>query len=148
MSEKGVQASGLAAVQTNAAHDVASSQRIKWFASNILFFQKKSPEELARDGEEFGTHVLYPCVLRNQGEDWDDEMYVKENGKAGITYTINKLNLKVKNFNITECGTYADVVAKGQEQIDITESGPDSGGDNEGKPWKDRKKPLVIEDPL
>jgi hypothetical protein len=87
-------------------------------------------------------------VLRNQGEDWDDEMYVKENGKAGITYTINKLNLKVKNFNITECGTYADVVAKGQEQIDITESGPDSGGDNEGKPWKDRKKPLVIEDPL
>jgi hypothetical protein len=141
LSEKGVRAAGIAAVQTNAANDVAASQRIKWFASNIMFFTKKSPEELAAEGEEFGTHYIQPFCLRNQGADWENDMYVKEQKKDGIMFRNNRLNINVKNFDMKECGTLAEVVAKGQEQIDIVGVEDDNGK-------KRHKKPLVIEDPL
>jgi len=121
LSEPGVDAAGLAAVQTNGSNDVAASQRIKWFASNVLLWNKKTPEELSEQGEEFGTHHIWPLVLRNQGEDWDNEQYVKKQGDKGVEFKINKLNIKFDNFDLKECGTYADVVKKTQEQIDIVE---------------------------
>ncbi len=121
LSEKGVRAAGIAAVQTNSANDVAASQRIKWFASNIMFFTKKSPEELGAEGEEFGTHYIQPFVLRNQAEDWENEMWVKEQGNKGILYKLNRLNLTVHNFDMKESGTYADFAKKAEEQIDIGE---------------------------
>lgn len=142
LSEPNVRAAGLAAVQTNGSNDVAASQRIKWFASNTLLWNKKTPEELSEQGEEFGTHHIYPLTLRNQGEDWDNEQYVKVQKKDGVIFTINKLNVKFDNFDLKECGTYADVINKSQEQIDI---GDDR--DEDGKPRKDRR-PKVIEDDL
>lgn len=138
MSEVG--AAGLCAVQTNSNNDVAASQRIKWFASQVLFFTKKSPEEISEDGEEFGTHYLKPFVLRNEGESWQEEMYVKEQKKDGVIYHPNRLNLTVSNFDMKESGTLAQVISKKEEQIDIEE--------DDTPPWKKSKKIKVEEDLL
>lgn len=123
LSEEGVRAAGLVAVQTNSFNDVAASQRIKWFASNIFFFTKRSPEEIVREGEEFGTHYIQPFVLRNQEEDWENEMYVKEQKEKGVVWTLNKLFITVKNFDMKESGTLSECAKKAEEQIDI--SGPE-----------------------
>lgn len=120
-----VKAAVCCAVQTNSANDVAASQRLKWFASAIFMFRKKTPEELAEHGEEFGTHVLYPMVLRHEGDDWGEESWVKEQKAGGIVWTPNSLQLEVKNFDMREVGTYADVVEKMSKQIDITENKKD-----------------------
>jgi len=121
LSEDNVRAAGLAAVQTNELGGVAASARIKWFASNVFYYNKKTPEELSEQGEEFGTHHIYPIVLRNQGEDWENEQYVKEQKKDGVLFRTNRLNIEFDNFDLTEKGTLADVVNKGLEQIDIVE---------------------------
>lgn len=126
MSEVG--ASGLAAIQTNASLDVAASQRIKWFASNVLLFYPKEPDVLAEQGDKFGTHVLTPFVLRNLGPDWLDEEYVKEQTAAGMTWTRNELFLKIENFALTECGTLKDFTETMDQQIEVED---DFLGDSE-----------------
>lgn len=132
MSDVG--ASGLACIQTNETGGVAMSARIKWFASNILMFRRKTAEELAHDGEDFGTHILQPMELRNLGDDWVDQEWVKEVKDKGAVFRKNWLNIEVDNFNMFERGTLQDIVDKGREQIDIDEPS---------------KKPLVsIEDDL
>jgi len=121
MSEVG--ASGLAAIQTNASRDVAASQRIKWFASNVLLFYRKDPEVLAEHGEKFGTHALTPFVLRNLGPDWLDEEYVKEQTAAGMTYTTNELFLTVENFALKESGNLQEYTDSQDEQISVDDEG-------------------------
>lgn len=147
LSEPGVRAAGLAAVQTNGSNDVAASQRVKWFASNVLLWNKKTPEELSEQGEEFGTHHIWPLVLRNQGEDWENEQYVKQQKKDGVLFSTNRLNVRFENFDLKECGTLADVAKKAEEQIDIEGENDDDGGYG-GKGRKKHKKPEVIEDLL
>lgn len=44
---------------------IAQSDRIGWFCSNFSIFKKKSPEELAEDGEENGNCKLVPVVARH-----------------------------------------------------------------------------------
>lgn len=133
MSE--LQCAGLAAIQTNAARDVAMSQRIKWFVSSLFLFYKKTPEELSEHGERFGTHVLTPVVLRNLGPDWIDEEYVKEQTSTGITYTTNQLFLQLDNFSIKEAGTLDEFVKFAANPVDITE----------GSEEESRRKPVLEE---
>jgi len=124
---------GVAAVQSNAANDVAMSQRIKWFASNIYLFRRKTSEELAEHGDQFGTHVIQPFALRNQGADWEEEEFVKQEKEKGTVWNPNWLNISVKNFAMKEAGTRADVIEHLKKQIDLEE--PD-----EDKPKRGRKK--------
>lgn len=116
-----VKACGIAAIQTNQQYDVAASQRIKWFASNILLLKKKDPEELSEHGPKFGTHILKPFEMRNHGPDWVEEEYVKTASQDGILYQKNFLNLKIHNFCITECGTFADIQKEDRDDLDIGE---------------------------
>lgn len=139
MSE--VRAAGIAAVQTNSDHDVAMSQRIKWFASNIYMFRKKRPEELAEHGEKWGTHVLYPFCLRNQGPDWENEEYVKEQKQGGVTWTTNQLFIESKNFNLKECGTLAEYKKESENCLDIEEP-------EDYSPRRGKRKPKVVEEDL
>jgi len=114
-----VRATGLACIQTNEVGGVAMSARIKWFASNILMFRRKTPEEISEHGEEYGTHILQPVELRNLGDDWVNEQWVKEVKDKGTVYLPNWLNLEVSNFNIFERGTRRDISEHGNKQIDI-----------------------------
>jgi len=114
-----VDAAGIAAVQSNLNQEVAASQRIKWFASNIIMFRKKTADERSDHGPNFGTHIIYPFELRNQGPDWDAEEYVKTTSKDGVLLQTNYLNIEVKNFHMEERGTLDDVNKSNDSQFDI-----------------------------
>lgn len=119
----------VAAVQTNGINDVAASQRIKWFASNIYRFRKFTHEELSKQGDKFGTHLLEPIETRNLGPDWEYDQTVKEPKEKGIVWHQNWLNLEVKNFDMREKGTLKDIIEAQAEQLDITEKKPVTGAD-------------------
>jgi replicative DNA helicase len=133
-----ISAAGVCAIQTNNLKDIAMSQRIKWFASNLFLFTKKTPEELALHGEKFGTHMLIPVELRNQAADWEEEQYIKEQKDNGIVWTKNWLNIEVRNFAMKEVGTGAEVMAEVKKQLDIEEP------ENDTPPF--RKKKIKVEE--
>lgn len=110
---------GVAAVQTNGANDVAASQRIKWFASNIYRFRKFTVEELSEQGDKFGTHLLEPLETRNLGPDWEADQYVKEAKEKGTVWHQNFICIEVKNFDMRERGTRQDLISSKAEQLDI-----------------------------
>ena len=66
---------------------IAQSDRIGWFCSNFSIFKRKSPEELAEDGEENGNCKLVPVVARH-GPGIETGNY--------INYTFDLKCLKIK----------------------------------------------------
>ena len=83
---------------------IAASDRLQWFASFVAIFRRKTLDEISVDGEEFGTHKLIPVKTRLQGKD-------------------------VNNFRVDEKGSLHDIVARENEQHDLTQ---DSLDDNDG----------------
>lgn len=126
-----VGASGLAAVQTNAQGDIAMAQQIKWFASNVYVLQPKTPDEVNLHGVEFGTHTLKAKKTRNQGEEAQGfNSFVRIVTQDGSSrYEENFINLKFDNFDVTECGTYNDIVSRRAGGADLVEELAEGGRD-------------------
>ena len=90
---------------------IAQSDRLQWFASYVAIFRKKRLEELAEDGESFGSHKMIELATRFQGEDapgHHDFIRVK-NGKK-TEYLRNFISFDVRNFDVEEKGTLLDIV--------------------------------------
>lgn len=121
LSEVG--ATGIAAVQTNQAGDVAMAQQIKWFASNLYSFIPKTIDEISEHGEEFGTHKLYTIKTRNQGEEADGfARYITTLDDKGNKQLIeNFINFNVENFNVKEVGTYESILKRHSGDMSLTE---------------------------
>ena len=105
-------AEGKDAVDDSSA--ISQSDRLQWFATFVAIFRRKVIEEIASDGEEFGTHKLIHLKARFQGRDGfghHDIVRTKDaEGKA--KYLNNFINFQVENFNLTEKGTLREIVAQ------------------------------------
>ena len=64
---------GLGAVQLTATGKIADSSRIGRNVSTVAFLQAKTPEEIARDGEECGNTKLRVGINRNGRQQGDSE---------------------------------------------------------------------------
>lgn len=109
----------LFAVQTNNEGKIAASRRINWFVANSYFLQRKTPEQIQEHGEEFGTHIVIPDKTRFQGEvaaGFNDYIKVPK-GDGEFKYEKNFINFEFKNFKVTECGSYQDVLNKQAEKL-------------------------------
>jgi len=105
---------------------ISQSDRLQWFASFVAIFRRKSVEEMADDGIEFGSHKLIPLATRFQGKDsagHHDLVRVKEGKK--IKYMPNYISFNIKNFNVDETGTLEDILsAKSlRPELDDSEDG-------------------------
>lgn len=110
----------IGACQTNRMNEVGLSHEINKFVSSLFLFQRKTPEELARDGYE-ARHKLVPLYTRDLGEysqGVNDLVKVHQGGKE--TYVSNYIAFKVENFVVSELhdlkGVHRDV-----GQVDITQ---------------------------
>jgi len=115
----------------------AQSDRLQWFASFVAIFRRKVPEEMAMDGEEFGTHKLIALKTRFQGRDaagHQDIMrrtMVERIGGREVRSTKwvpNFINYDVNNFSVIEKGSLRHIVESEQERPDISDGnnpGPD-----------------------
>ena len=100
---------------------IALSDRLQWFASFVGIFRRKTVDELANDGEEFGTHKLVTVKSRWQGKDaaghHDLVRRIDENGS--VRFENNFINFNVINFNVEEVGSAQDIAARERMQYTL-----------------------------
>ena len=90
---------------------IAQSDRLQWFAAYVGIFRRKTIEEQAEDGAQFGTHKMIELAARYQGQHAQghtDLVRVVENGRP--QYRKNFISFSVENFNVDEKGTLQDIV--------------------------------------
>ncbi len=109
----------ITAIQTNANCDIAMSQQLKWFASNVYILQPKDLEQIQEDGTEFGTHKLVEVVTRYQGEEAHgmNNILKYENQDGRIEYRQNFINFDFSYFKVSEKGTYENIINRRAGQL-------------------------------
>jgi len=86
---------------------ISGADRIIHYSSHGFILRKKTTDEIASDGVQFGTHK-YICVkARHLGEDIAGYL---EPVKDGDKLRQNFINLLFENFQITDCGDLRDIV--------------------------------------
>ena len=90
---------------------IALSDRIQWFAGFTAFLTRKTREEIAWDGERFGTHMLVPFKTRYQGQDaaGHQDLVRRTDPNGREKFYENFLNFNIENFNVEERGTLRDI---------------------------------------
>jgi len=113
----------LTAIQVNAQGDIAMSQRIKWFASNVYRLDPKTIDEINADGKEYGTHKLIEVATRNQGEQAKgmNNLVKVQLAENKIEWRQNYINFDFNNFKVSESGTYEDVLSAKAGQLEMEE---------------------------
>lgn len=108
---------------------ISLSDRIQWFASFVAIFRRKTVDEIAEDGEDFGTHKLVPLKTRFQGKDaaghHDLVRRVRPNGN--VSFQNNFLNFNVRNFNVTEAGSLQNIIDAQMDQHLLDDSASNDG---------------------
>ena len=109
---------------------IAQSDRLQWFASFVGIFRRKTVDEIASDGENFGTHKLIPIKTRFQGREaaghHDLVRRVSEDG--AVRFENNFINFDVRNFSVEETGTAADIARQENMQFNLNENNDNDGG--------------------
>lgn len=112
------------AMQTNREGDyVAMSSQVRWFCSQLAILNRKSPEELQRDGDKFGTHKLTVTESRNQGLDarGHRDFVIMPDGKPEKIY----LSFEFNNFKVKDRGSLEDIVDGLSDVIDLDKQSED-----------------------
>jgi replicative DNA helicase len=108
---------------------IALSDRLQWFASFVAIFRRKTLDELALDGQAFGTHKLIPTKTRFQGKEaaghQDLVRRLDANGKE--SWAQNYLNYNVSNFKIEERGSLHSIVERQREQYQLDDKNENDG---------------------
>ena len=107
---------------------ISLSDRLQWFATFVAIFRRKTTDEIALDGERFGTHKLIPLKTRFQGRDAAGHQDLI---RRRVTETVNGrevesdrlvnnfLNFRVENFKVSEEGSLEAVIAHQDQSFDV-----------------------------
>lgn len=98
---------------------VSLSDRITQFCSHMFILRQKTNDEVAEEGNQFGTHKLINVKARHLGKDIAgacEPVQVDDNLRK------NFINLSFRNFNITECGDLRDIVSFRNTGGDLNQS--------------------------
>lgn len=108
---------------------IALSDRLQWFASFVAIFRRKTIDELALDGQEFGTHKLIPTKTRFQGKEaaGHQDLVRRLDASGKEIWAQNYLNYNVQNFKIEERGSLFDVVRRQREQYELNDRNQSDG---------------------
>jgi len=109
---------------------IALSDRLQWFASFVGIFRRKTVDEIASDGEQFGTHKLVPIKTRFQGKDaaGHHDLVKRRNEQGEFSYQNNFLNFNVESFNVEEKGSLDDIVKVENEQFELKDKENEDSG--------------------
>jgi len=111
------------------ASAISLSDRLQWFASFVAIFRRKTIDEIALDGQQFGTHKLIPLKTRFQGKDaaGHHDLIKRTTEDGSERYANNYLNFEVDNFNIKEQGSLRSVVEAAREIHDLDDTSEADG---------------------
>jgi len=107
---------------------ISLSDRLQWFATFVAIFRRKTTDEIALDGERFGTHKLIPLKTRFQGRDAAGHQDLIRrrvvetvNGREVESERLvnNFLNFRVENFKVSEEGSLEAVIAHQEQSFNV-----------------------------
>ena len=109
---------------------IALSDRLQWFASFVGIFRRKTLDEIAVDGQDFGTHKLVPIKTRFQGKDaaGHHDLVKRRSADGQFSYQNNFLNFNVDSFNVEEKGSLNDIVKIENEQFELQDKEKEDSG--------------------
>lgn len=91
------------ASQVNEEGKLAISARMSWFCTSLIFWRKKTEDEIQEDGIDAGTHAMQPTeVSRFLGRDSRD-MFSRFKDSQG-QWRDNYISFRVENFAVQEIG--------------------------------------------
>jgi len=98
---------------------ISLSDRIIQYCSHMFILRKKTIDELADEGELYGTHKLINLKPRHLGRDIAGALEpVLIDGKLKRNF----INFNIKNFDIEECGDLRDIASFRQANIELAPS--------------------------
>ena len=108
---------------------ISLSDRLQWFASFVAIFRRKTLDEIAEDGEEFGSHKLVPLKTRFQGKDaaGHHDLVRRVMPDGTVRFSNNFLNFIVRNFNASEAGSLNDIVNRERDRHDLDDPAQNDG---------------------
>ena len=98
---------------------IGISDRITWYATYVGILRRKTPDEVALDTPESGTHKLIEAVARFQGRDAAGHHdYVQRRFPDGkVKYVKNYINFDISNFRVQELGSLRDSITRQNAQF-------------------------------
>jgi hypothetical protein len=92
----------------------ALSDRLQWIAAFTAIFRRKTIDEVAMDGEDFGTHKLIPTKERFQGQHAQGHRsFLRRRFPNGTEkFVPNFLNFEISNFNADERGGLRHIIER------------------------------------
>ena len=108
---------------------IALSDRLQWFASFVAIFRRKTVDELALDGQQFGTHKLVPTKTRFQGKEaaGHQDLVRRLDATGKQIWAQNFLNYNVQNFKIEERGSLETIAQRQREQYELNDTNRNDG---------------------
>jgi len=108
---------------------IALSDRLQWFAAFVAIFRRKTIDEMALDGDRFGTHKLIPLKTRFQGKDaaGHHDLIKRSFADGSDKYVNNYLNFSVDNFRVSEHGSLNDIIEAQSEQYELNDERKNDG---------------------
>ena len=108
---------------------IALSDRLQWFASFVAIFRRKTLDELALDGQQFGTHKLVPTKTRFQGKEaaGHQDLVRRLDATGKEVWAQNYLNYNVQNFKIEERGSLETIAQRQREQYELNDANRNDG---------------------
>jgi len=108
---------------------IALSDRLQWFASFVAIFRRKTLDELALDGQQFGTHKLVPTKTRFQGKEaaGHQDLVRRLDPTGKEIWAQNYLNYNVQNFKIEERGSLETIAQRQREQYELNDTNRNDG---------------------
>jgi replicative DNA helicase len=99
---------------------IAQSDRLQWFATFVAICRRKTPDEIALDGVQFGTHKFIPLKARFQGRDASGHHDLLLRNIEGTQRWVNNyLNFSMDNFVVREHGSLADIIEHESAQHEL-----------------------------
>jgi hypothetical protein len=107
------------------------SDRLQWIAAFTAIFRRKTLEEVAIDGEEFGTHKLVPTKTRFQGKDAAGHRdFLRRTAEDGTSrFVPNFINFNVGNFAVDERGSLRHIIERESETYEVQDSNENDSQD-------------------
>ena len=94
----------------------------------MAIFRRKTLDEIAMDGERFGTHKLIPLKTRFQGREAAGHQdlvrrrvveNINGNEVRSERFVNNFINFRVENFKVREEGSLVDIINHEEQSFDI-----------------------------
>lgn len=104
---------------------ISGSDRIMWFGCFVAIFRRKTLDEIADDGPQFGSHKQIVLKARYQGrESYGHHDYIKTLKDGKTIYKSDFINYNISNFAIQERGTLKDIARANSMQLIETKKKP------------------------